>query len=197
MSNARSHARAWERAFSFPARREVRRTPGISCEAVRAAAKRRSARGGTSARRTGAATSFVSFIASFGRKPTRPLARLRGLLSFATLPAQLHPACSAIRHSRSIGPCCHARRADPQSSPPHPAGKTASPGWPCRQVSAGLAPAESSQAGKERCRLGVQAQTRPAESVASPVAGQTLPDPRLSEQPKYAAHFRLSAEHRG
>ncbi len=34
MSNARSHARAWERAFSFPARREVRRTPGISCEAV-------------------------------------------------------------------------------------------------------------------------------------------------------------------
>jgi hypothetical protein len=41
------------------------RTPGISCEAVRAAAKRRSAQGGTSARRTGAALSFVSFIPLF------------------------------------------------------------------------------------------------------------------------------------
>ncbi len=44
----------------------VGRTPGISCEAVRAAAKRRNAQGGTSARRTGAALSFVSFIPLFG-----------------------------------------------------------------------------------------------------------------------------------
>ena len=48
-----------------PLLRFVRRTPGISCEAVRAAAKRRNAQGGTSARRTGAALSFVSFIPLF------------------------------------------------------------------------------------------------------------------------------------
>ena len=43
----------------------VRRTPGISCEAVRTAAKRRNARGGTAVRLTGAATSFVCFIPLF------------------------------------------------------------------------------------------------------------------------------------
>jgi len=43
----------------------VCRTPGISCEAVRTAAKRRNARGGTAVRLPGAATSFVCFIPLF------------------------------------------------------------------------------------------------------------------------------------
>ena len=49
-----------------PPAREVRLTPGISCEAVRTAAKRRNARGGTAVRLRGAATSFVCFIPLFG-----------------------------------------------------------------------------------------------------------------------------------
>jgi len=40
-------------------------TPGISCEAVPASDPAARARGGTSVRRTGAATSFVSFIPLF------------------------------------------------------------------------------------------------------------------------------------
>ena len=43
----------------------VRRTPGISCEPVRTAAKRRNARGGASVL-PGASERFVSFIPSFG-----------------------------------------------------------------------------------------------------------------------------------
>ncbi len=66
MSNARSHARAWERAFSFPARREVRRTPGISCEAVPAFTLAARAQDGTLWARSGAVLSFVSFIPLFG-----------------------------------------------------------------------------------------------------------------------------------
>ena len=47
----------------------VRRTPGISCEAVPAPNWHERAQGGTSARRTGADLSFVSFIPLFGSPP--------------------------------------------------------------------------------------------------------------------------------
>jgi hypothetical protein len=46
--------------------RRVCRTPGISCEAVPAPDGRERAQGGTSACRTGAALSFVSFIPLLG-----------------------------------------------------------------------------------------------------------------------------------
>ena len=49
-----------------PLLRFARRTPGISCEAVPAPDWPERAQGGTSARRTGAALSFVSFIPLLG-----------------------------------------------------------------------------------------------------------------------------------
>ena len=79
---------------------QVRRTPGISCEAVRTAAKRRNARGGTAVRLPGAATSFVCFIPLFDGSA------LPGFTQDSTMPLRttiLAPAPSAAGTSEDPG----------------------------------------------------------------------------------------------